>query len=289
MIANKSLIMLGKTSHCCHCVASRGILFLVAFLVLLQALLYRPANSYGENAIKITHGLDYELCQDYRKALIENQIEDSNYCGVSMPQDNADFSEIQWEDLNPIKHMNVVKSVYFWGNLYRNTLHIEDYKQQLKEPDIRPELLASLWKPAEKGVLKLIREGRVILQVSSFDADYDGNRETVYRMTPIQAKRITSADGNKRLVFDGVKISSACTPYGLPVADRDYMTFIPPNQLEGDFGKLRRFRLWQGLNFFYWRGRAYWQLKHEIWEPVSPRTGVKSQKAKTVRICSFKH
>ena len=156
----------------------------------LLSVLALAAAAHGEDSqtrwAELLQGSQFELCREYERGLQEWQARRS-YCGVALPSGNDDFRLPRWETMDPADNMDLVRTIFYWSNA-RNNPHW-DYKYYLErqavERDIVPDMLARLWEPASADVQSLIAEGRIKLERSRLDLNFDGKSEPVYRMTPV--------------------------------------------------------------------------------------------------------
>lgn len=211
--------------------------------------------------IMIVRGDSFELCHEYLRGLQEYNAPYYGYCGVAMPLENTDFLLPIWEDLDPAKNMNLVREIFYWTNAKFNYLWDYSYflKRQRYEREIVPEMIDRLWEPAKADVMRLVAQGRIALQQSQLDLNFDGESEPVYRMTPLALKGSGRVSGDSTypgfVIFD-----RQCKPVGLPGGDRDFVYFVRAADSHQAHELLRATGLWPGMNLFSWRGRVYWLL-----------------------------
>lgn len=215
-----------------------------------------PATELPEVEVSIVEGSQYQLCQDYAAELKAHKATTRNHCGVAIPVDNPDYVLMSWEAIDPATNIELVKTMYYWRNFGRS-VGAELYdRQNVDRSKIDEEILAIYWTKVEAQVLALIKEGKVDLQHSRFDIDFDGANEDVYRMTPIE--RNMSAIPPQEQEIHEVEIVNFCGNFELPGASKDYVYYTPtsgvPNPERAPF---IRSRLVMG-DFFSWKGRIYW-------------------------------
>ncbi len=237
--------------------------------------------------IEITNGAQLELCREYARGLQEYNAP-YRYCGVALPSGNSDFRLPKWEDLDPAENMDLVREIFYWTNASQNYLwSYKDFlKRQVYKPDIVPSMFDALWEPAKADVERLLADGRIILQRSSFDTNFDGKSESVYRMTPVLVISISSKVEQK---YPGLFVmDQKCKRAGLPGDDKDYVYFVSKEESLYTYRDIRHFGLWPGMSFFYWKGRIYWLQGGGIMEPVPAPTVAEGSFGKPI-ICRYKH
>lgn len=228
-------------------------------LALFLALCATPhaAEEPASAQITVSRGAQYPLCQDYAEQLRQHRVTTSGYCGVAIPLDNPDYRLPEWEPLNPAEHMQTVREIYYWRNLNSSRDH-ELYPQQMRDLTVIVPELFDLYLPRVESQLQaLIANGELELFIGRFDVDFDGEIESVYRMTALGRER--GAVSPAETMEERVIVSSSCEDFALPGAASRYVHFVAPIELLPRQGSLLLgvFRL-RIKELFYWKDRIYW-------------------------------
>ncbi len=207
--------------------------------------------------ITVIRGEQYPLCQDYAEQLRQHRVTTSGYCGVAIPLDNPDYRLPVWELLNPAEHMQIVREIYYWQNLTSSRDH-ELYPQQMRDLTVIVPELFDLYLPRVESQLQaLIASGELELFIGRFDVDFDGQIESVYRMTALGRDRGIFSPAE--ITEERVIVSSSCQDFALPGAASRYVHYVAPIELPPGQGSLLlgvfRLRL---KELFYWKDRIYW-------------------------------
>jgi len=250
--------------------------FLLA-IPLIQTGVLQAAESAAELpevAATIVLGGEYQICHDAAEELVLHRASYQLHCGIPVPTSNPDYKLMEWETLDPMQNLELVKTIYYWSVLGREA-GAEAANKQAKNPmEIDPELFALYWPKAENQMLEFMRSDSFSLQHGSFDLDHDAINEDVYRMTP--ARRIGATPPQDQAILE-LDTQSYCINSGLPDADRDYVYYVPADQ----FREIEAFPkpvIDIGTGFLEWRGRIYWAASGNITEPntVGSANGVVS-------------
>ncbi len=218
--------------------------------------------------ITVSRGAQYPLCQDYAEQLRQHRVTSGRYCGVAIPLENSDYRLPEWEPLNPAEHLQIVREIYYWRNLNSSRDH-ELYPQQMRDLTVIVPELFDLYLPRVESQLQaLITSGQLELFIGRFDVDFDGEIESVYRMTTIGRER--AAISPTESTDENIIVSSSCQEFGLPGASSRYVHYVAPEELPPRQAQLlmETSRL-AVREFFYWKNRIYWahQNGRSILEP----------------------
>jgi hypothetical protein len=239
------------------------------------------------------HGIDVgsrlELCRAYERGIREWKAP-YRACGIAIPSGDRNFRAPKWEILDPAQHMDLVRDIYYWANLNHAEVGRDNYyDRQARSVDILPDLLEQIWNPARSEIEQLISEGRVKLQRSRLDIDFDGKSEFVYRMSPIlRPWRFKRPEPG--IVHMPVTIGQAvpCEPGALPEDQGDFVFFVRAEDSLDAHSFLRRHHLWPGMNLVSWKQRIYWLIQQSIYEPKTSR-GDKGNLSNFTEVCRFRY
>ncbi len=227
-----------------------------AFLLAVSAAPH-AAEEPASAQITVGRGAQYPLCQDYAEQLRQHRVTSGRYCGVAIPLENPDYRLPQWEPLNPAEHMQIVREIYYWRNLNSSRDH-ELYPQQMRDLTVIVPELFDLYLPRVESQLQaLIANDELELFIGRFDVDFDGEIESVYRMTTIGRDR--GAISPTETTDENIIVSSSCQEFGLPGASSRYVHYVAPEELPPRQAQLlvATYRL-EVREFFYWKSRIYW-------------------------------
>ncbi|WP_020592406.1 hypothetical protein [Kiloniella laminariae] len=116
---------------------------------------------------QLVKGNQFELCQDYKQNLDYYPELEETPMYIPFHLDFSDFREVEWVDLVPGEYLEEIK------------IHVQD------QWDLRGRLTEEerfvQWEKRKDKILQKLAEGTLRLGKASFDANHDGNRETVYR------------------------------------------------------------------------------------------------------------
>lgn len=236
-------------------------------------------------------GAQYEICRAYWEGMKERQAP-VRYCGIALPSKSREFSLPLWEPIDPGQHMDLVREIFYWSNINQGQVGWDNYyNRQLQTDAILPDLLEKVWSSSSSEVERLVSVGKIRLERSVIDIDFDGKRETVYRMTPVYGP-----DGYKRRIPAGSDyqpvniINDECVPARLDGGDEQYVTYVRLADARLPHLQLRVRHLLPGMRLFLWRGRVYWLAEGASSSVIEPTTrrGQQETILSLVEICSFR-
>lgn len=225
---------------------------LLAFSTAMHA-----AEEPASPQISVSRGEQYPLCQDYAEQLRQHRVTTSGYCGVAIPLDNPDYRLPEWEPLNPAEHMQIVREIYYWRNLNSSRDH-ELYPQQMRDLTVIVPQLFDLYLPrVETQLQALIASGELELFIGRFDVDFDGEIESVYRMTALGRAR--GAISPVETTEEQIVAPSECQDFELPGAASRYAHYAAPEELPTRQAWLLLVNNRLNIrDFFLWKDRGYW-------------------------------
>lgn len=208
-------------------------------LVLIIGTLWIVTMNTSAQAVRyeLKEGGQYALCNAYKKNLERFSADLPMVCERRLDPDLKDFSKPQWNELEPLEHMDVLKEI--WRVQIKKQLP----RMQKKIPDITWEKTwgSEMWgkNGGENRYRAAIKAGELTLSVAQIDLLYDGKLDTVYRFSEHQC------DDEKQLA--GVAVN----PY-------TYRYFVVDSR---ELSKLRD-DVFAGMTtmtrgLFYYKGRPY--------------------------------
>lgn len=252
-------VMAGKKSGNKMKIYTHALLILLSILLALA----HPGVAYGQGAIRP----GYEtVCADFDRVLAEKNVSNANYCGVAISLDDPRYSLPDWQDLDPLENIEIVKTMYYWKNGISGARSHELFPSQMQDVSkIIPELMDLYWPKAEAQVLDFIARGEVVLLFTMLDADGDGDEETVYRMSPLV--RLGGAIPPWEREEHRIIVQNNCVDVGLPGGDRSYIYYIFPGELaRQNFGNL----FGPGMDkngLFLHQGKIFWTARSTLLLP----------------------
>ncbi|TNE42713.1 MAG: hypothetical protein EP347_00225 [Alphaproteobacteria bacterium] len=215
---------------------------------------------------------DKDFCDAIWRGIEERRLKETGFCGVPAPQGDADFAFLKWIPLDPKEHVDIVEEMFLWGSVrtsnaypFRN-LSIHEWSSIQSMEQLPQDLRDRFLLPVREELHARLSE--IELYYSEFDFDMDGEKEVIYRMTPVYRKLVGPALDNSSgtskptarelgpLITDP---PSPCRDIGLPGQKKAYLHYVESaDEKLGSY--LRRFGLggrdtYSYLELFLWQGR----------------------------------
>jgi hypothetical protein len=143
------------------------------------------------------------LCGEIIDHYAELGVNTAEMCTISLPRDES-IRRPNWRPLDPAAHPGLIKEAFFWQFLdsqvnferYYNSEHrafIEDLAtawghdrdnwRPSPPKDVDPALFERAWTLFGEPVREMIAAGAIRLETARFDLNFDGELDTVYRMS----------------------------------------------------------------------------------------------------------
>ena len=142
----------------------------LAVIVLAVLALAQPAHAVR---YELAEGEKYEVCRAYQENLQRFRDELPMVCERKLDPELKAFSKPDWIDLDPAKHMAILKEIWRVRSLHRIP------KRKAGEPTWEES-----WEiEGRRRYLDRINNGELLLGVAKVDLLYDGKPDTVYRFS----------------------------------------------------------------------------------------------------------
>jgi hypothetical protein len=139
----------------------------------------------------IMTGKEHKICHAFLKGFRERKLTKIHFCGLPLPRNDPDFKTIDWQQVNPLDHLDIVRHMVIRASFRRSNMG-NDFVT-IRKRNIRffntigyPEVeVQRYWTPYKPDIMKMIKAKEVLMWVTNIDADHNGQKEPLYRMTQI--------------------------------------------------------------------------------------------------------